>query len=412
MKQETKCKAIGVLDKCAFFLFAAMVFFLPISNAAIEIIFCHLFVCFLIKAAIVRPSFGRIKNFFANRINLSLLVFYLAIGLSIFSSPALWQKSFSAWFFKWGEGVFLFYFAQIFLNKKDIKKLVYVFIVSSFLICINGLYQKVTGLGFIRGYSMAKGVSFLAIRSTFSHYNGFATSLTANFFITVGAIIKAKKLLLRIIFFILILLIFINLLLTYSRGAWLSLIFVNLFLVLFVSNNKQKTFFFILVMFFGISIFSIPFLRERVLFIMQSGGDADRFKVWQIAINMFKDSPIFGRGIGLFMHYFSQYDPGELYITQYAHNCYLQILAETGIVGIVFFVWFLIEILKQSFKYFVVKFDAILLGFASAFGAYLIHMFFDTQLYSLRLAILFWILASFLVITGTQKPSHETSVSD
>jgi hypothetical protein len=44
------------------------------------------------------------------------------------------------------------------------------------------------------------------------------------------------------------------------------------------------------------------------------------------------------------------------------------------------------------------KIDYIITGLFWGFLAFLFHSFFDTHLYSLKLSILFWLLASFLAI--------------
>lgn len=179
MDESLRNKTITVIDRTALFFFAVLVFFLPISNAAIESSFGFIFLCFLIKLFLVRPPLEKIKDFFSNRINLSLLIFYICILFSIFASGPLWKNSLKAWFFKWGEGVLLFYFAQVFLKRKYVMILLYTFLASSLLVCIDGVYQRITGMGFIRGFPMTDSGLFLAVRATFSHYNGFATYLVA-----------------------------------------------------------------------------------------------------------------------------------------------------------------------------------------------------------------------------------------
>ncbi len=397
MKEATKNKAISVIDRTALFFFIVLVFLLPISKAAIEINFCLIFFCFLVKLFFISPSWAKTKNFFSNRINLSLLVFYICIGLSMFSNPDLFPKSFKAWFFKWGEGVFLFYFAQVFLKRGHIKILATTLIASSFLLGIDGMYQKFMGVDFLRGFPATQADSgFLGIRASFNHYNGFASFLVVAFFINIGYIMYLKKTWIRLVVTIIPFLVIINLLFAYSRGAWISFLFVSLMLIGIVPNKKEKITLSLFLFFFTIILISIPALKERFLFIFQSGGDTDRFKVWQIAIDMFKDSPILGKGIGLFMSFFRDYS--EHLLIQYAHNCYLQILAETGLLGLLSFLWFLIEVIRGAYKKIKEKQDFLLIGIFAAFIAFSVHMFFDTQLYSLQLAMLFWLLVSFLGI--------------
>ena len=104
---------------------------------------------------------------------------------------------------------------------------------------------------------------------------------------------------------------------------------------------------------------------------------------------MINKHPFFGMGVGTFMANFSKFLPNA-YIS-YAHNCYLQIWAETGIFALFSFGGFVVSFVYLSIKRFIVCKDFLLLGLLSGVVGFLVHSFFDTNLYSLRLAILFWV---------------------
>ena len=77
-----------------------------------------------------------------------------------------------------------------------------------------------------------------------------------------------------------------------------------------------------------------------------SDGGSGRMKLWQNAFNTFLDHPVTGIGIGNFMGYNKKvYKRG-----QYAHNTYLEILAETGIVAAPLFLLAIIFACAKSFK--------------------------------------------------------------
>lgn len=391
-----KQKAVVIIDRIALFFFALMVFFLPIANAIIESCFGAIFLCAIIKGIVLRPKFKAIKDFFSDRANLSLLIFYIGISFSIITAGHLWVNSFKAWFFKWGEAVLLFYLAQIFLKRRQVLILLVVIILSGFLLGIDGIYQKITGSDFIWGYLQTRSSNFLAPRASFAHYNDFATFLNVVFFITIAFLMHFKRNRgVQTLLTLLLALIIINIFLTQSRGAWFTFFMVNIFLIGLHWNKNDKLLFFISLTIFLIGIFTVPFLRQRLFFIWAKGGDADRFKVWTVALTMFKESPWLGKGIGTFMALFRQY---EILLPQYAHNCYLQILAETGVIGFVCFLWFLFTLIRQAWSAIIRKSDLIRTGLFAALASFLIHMFFDTQLYTLKLSALFWVIASMLVI--------------
>lgn len=393
------------LDRMANVFFMVMMFFIPISNAAVEICFGLILLCFILRGFCLRPAFSGFAAFLSDKINFILLVFYLGIGFSMLASGHLFSKSLSAWLFKWGEGALLFCMARVFLKWKDVRRLLLVFSFSAALICVDGIYQKIFGTDFIRGYLLVKRPHFWAIRATFNYYNDFATYLVVSFFVVLGGLRAARRHGAQILYSILLYLTGLNLIFTYSRGGWLSFVLTLALLLIFLNKRERLCFIAVLCIFiFG--LFMRMRLRDRLFFILQLGGDADRINIWRGALLMFKSSPVIGKGLGLFMDYIVQYGRTAV---QYAHNCYLQILAETGILGFVPFLWFLWSLARDSLRIFKEKYDPLFLGVVFGFVGYLVHAFFDTPLFSLRLSLLFWLLAAFVAVYLTDEKSAQTA---
>jgi len=115
---------------------------------------------------------------------------------------------------------------------------------------------------------------------------------------------------------------------------------------------------------------------------------------------MIKERPLFGHGLSTFMGNFPKYGKGYYYLTQgiipYAHNCYLQIAAETGIVGLAsflcligtFFTHTIISLKKIKNRFY----HAVLSGISAGIIVTLVHSAVDTNLYSLQLSVLFWLM--------------------
>jgi O-antigen ligase len=391
MNEALRQKIVNISEKGGFFCFIPLVFFLPISNAVIETSFGLILICFIINISFAQAPFYRIKSILTDRLNLSLLIFFVCIGLSIFASGPLFAKSLRAWICKWLEGVLLFYAARLFLDKKRIKILLFVLLTSAFLVSVDGIYQWIYGTDFIRGFGLTevKG-KFLSIRATFSHFNNFAGFIAIMFLLNCGLLFTVRKFLTRLPLYLLSFLILINMFFTYSRTAWLSLFCGLLFLIMFYPDKKVRKTFFVLLPFFIGAMITIPFSRGLISSFIQR-ADAGRFRIWAAAFQMFKESPLIGKGLGLFMDYLPRYGLERLY----AHNCYLQILAETGLLGLLPFLWFLGQIIFRGLKKIIKDTDTVFLGLFSAYLAFLLQIFFDTHLYSLKLSILFWILSAF-----------------
>ena len=121
--------------------------------------------------------------------------------------------------------------------------------------------------------------------------------------------------------------------------------------------------------------------------------------MWQVGWKMFLYQPWLGVGLGTFMFNFMRFaENGYPYGVPYAHNCYLQMLAELGIAGLLSFLAILVLFFyngvriiinqrqqKTFFWYILVASLASLLGYCMQMGV-------ETILYSLDLGMLLWIL--------------------
>lgn len=394
---------ISYLDNAIYFFFCLICFFLPISNALVSINFGFIFILFIIKFIFAAHDNSFFRKLFLDRLSLLVIVFTIAIGLSIFNSGEYIKNSFNAWGLKWLGKILLFYFSYFIFRKKNPKILLKFLILSTFLVSINGIFQQINGTGFIRGYSLIKVpcYNFSAMCSTFNHYNGLASFLVIMFFINFGICLEkinnSKKTGISfsdILYYLNIILITYCISMTYSRGGWISLLIGFLIMIAIIScmnkNSRPLILSSVFLILFIVALFFASPLRERLLFIFK-GGDASRLGTWKTALTMFKESPLLGKGIGTYMNYLPRYTDVRSY--QYAHNSYLQLLVETGILGLIAFLLILIQWLKNSLNFIMHnKENYIFLGIFCGLCAFLIHSFFDNQLFSLKLATLFWLL--------------------
>ena len=90
----------------------------------------------------------------------------------------------------------------------------------------------------------------------------------------------------------------------------------------------------------------------------------------------------------------------------YAHNCYLQIWAETGIFSLLAFILFFSLILYKGIRAYRKNSNPFLLGLICGLFGFLVHCFFDIHLYSLQLAFLFWLMLGSLVAATKLENKH------
>jgi len=145
-------------------------------------------------------------------------------------------------------------------------------------------------------------------------------------------------------------------------------------------------------------------------------GKVDRWAMWQAALGMIRDQPLLGHGVNTFMANYLDYWVGGEKSPRYAHNGLLQIAAETGIAGLLAFLWLLGAMLSLWWRAFRAKDQReprmLLLGLSAGLVAFLVQASVDTNFYSLRQATLFWTLAG--LATGlalSMLSSRERSVS-
>ncbi len=79
--------------------------------------------------------------------------------------------------------------------------------------------------------------------------------------------------------------------------------------------------------------------------------DRGRIAIWRDAWKMVEQNPLFGQGLGTFQWTYPAYetvDPDRP--ARYAHNDYLQILIETGIIGLGLLLWFFVSVWRVAVK--------------------------------------------------------------
>ncbi len=69
-----------------------------------------------------------------------------------------------------------------------------------------------------------------------------------------------------------------------------------------------------------------------------------RLEIWQAALNMIRAHPMFGVGVNTFVLNYARYNlPTDTLLSAYAHNQYLHMAAELGLVGLGAFLWLLVR---------------------------------------------------------------------
>lgn len=134
-----------------------------------------------------------------------------------------------------------------------------------------------------------------------------------------------------------------------------------------------------------------------------------RVQFWQGTWEVIKDYPVLGAGLGAFGVVYTRHDVlnGATRLEQ-AHNDYLQILADTGIVGGLLGLLFIFALFRYGFSRFNSrdKFRrGVAAGALAGCFAVLVHSFFEFSLHMTSNALLFLLLAALATLNGRVEAS-------
>lgn len=312
-------------------------------------------------------------------------------------------------------------------NRKRFQSMALAVIIFGSIMALYGILQFLAGSEGIYGVRQA-GQS-LPFASFFNRHH-FAAFMEMTIGLALGLLFgDATKQNKKIFFIIAAVVMGMAILLTGSRGGIISLLGVIGFVLFwnFIKNreiknvdadeNLKKFFLKRNLLLFGGGFALLAFLFFGVLFI---GGDQSllrgfglagvegdvttgRSHFWSVALQIFFAHPIIGAGFDAFGAAFTRYDSwsGAFRIEQ-AHNDYLQILADAGILGFICIAAFIFLLFKQGIKTIKTNKDKFVMNgaigaLAGCFGI-LIHSFFDFPLRTPSNALFFLMMATFAVV--------------
>jgi len=288
-------------------------------------------------------------------------------------------------------------------TREKVAKAAIAFIAQVFIVGLDGIYQYFSGHDIFRHFPLFENIK---VTATFKFSNSagtfFATVLPVPLSLVLfNAVGRRKKLLLLLVSFV----VFVSLLLTQARAAWLG--FFVAFLFMCVLAGRKKFFSIIGVLSLVVvltALFGPQGIKDQLKSFAEIGKDQssqDRLIIWDTGWRMFTDKPLFGLGLGTFMNEFERYRPAGYSEIVYAHNCLLQTAVETGITGVAVSLWIaagiFLSALRRYFSQKDVFVKAVSIGFLAGVAATLVNSLFDTNLYSLPLAVLFWSVAGLSV---------------
>jgi putative inorganic carbon (hco3(-)) transporter len=391
-------RAADLAERYGEYVFYGFIFFMAVGNAGAEIFAGLLLLCFILKKS-VKPDFSFLKD----RAHIFLLLFFIFSAASLIHSGPFLKKSLIALFLKWMKFCAIFLVTEdFFRSERGLRRGVTALLFVAGIIGLDVMAQFFLGSDLFYHSPLVpilhnEKVVFKAVTATFGHGNDLGAYLVPVSLLAVSLLIDGRTRRTGWFLILLPLLLGASLALTFSRGAWVGFFFG--FVLMLVLSRRYKTSILLLLISMGIFLL-FPDIRERIAYTLRPEGDSLRRPVWEASFQLIRAHPFIGSGIGTFMDQCNQLLPKRL---TYAHNCYLQMWVETGAFSLLAFLLFLGTVLYNGVTAYLKNQDPVLLGILCGILGFLVHSFFDTQFYALRLAYLLWFLVGLLAAVTRLK---------
>jgi O-antigen ligase len=323
----------------------------------------------------------------------------------------------------------LIYFAAVLVfidTPKRLRLLVRTIAVFGFFLAIFGLTQSFTSpdkVYWIREMPQSQAFGPFINRHHFAGYMELALALPLGLVFS-GSIEREKK----FIYLFAAVLMAVALVMTNSRGGIISLLAELLFLVAtmgFRRHHKHRkrgaeerkpriksaalkaglALAMVMVLFGSVVLLGGEDALTRIVGSVNTDDPTTgRAHFWSVTVDIIKNHPLVGTGLGAFGVVYTGYDSRNgMYRLEQAHNDYLQVLSDGGVVGAVLALFFIVMLFRMGFARRETRDDfrrGVATGALAGCFAVLIHSFFDFTLHTPANALLFLVLAALATING------------
>ncbi len=366
-------------------------FLLAILGSAFSISFCGIGLGVYIGALALQWVLDKSHRWQAYPSWRFLIPLLLSLFVSVLISDSLWISA--QGFGKYMQGFVLLYAGiDVLRTENDIKNLVCALVGAWLIALTSGLYQEFLGVDLVYGYkaNIYQG-DITRLTASFKHCNDYGTFLVPGLVFSLAHLLnllRQKKHAAASLAFLFMAGLTYVLLRTLSRGAILSAFAAVFFFCLFFRFRWKA----LLLITLGLAaLWFIPSpLRERLheLTSLAGGEMSERAMLLRTSLDMIRENPFFGLGLNTYSDHFPKFKPIDYPALMYAHNTYLQMATEAGLVGVGLLLAFIAAVMTGNLK------NQSLLGAALLAGVFgmLINGLFDSVLQSTQLRTLFWAL--------------------
>jgi O-antigen ligase len=204
----------------------------------------------------------------------------------------------------------------------------------------------------------------------------------------------------KVAYIVVVLMFLVTVMLTFARSAWLALLAV--LAVYFSITNKRKQAVSILAAAAVILVIAGTMFgnfgqifNNRITSLVHESSAQSRLVIWKQALKIIINRPITGVGLANYDYGLEAFNASP-YLAVPAHNNYLQVWAETGILGLTALSMIILQGFRLSYRTYKSRdagISTLGLCFILMWIWFTIQGIFDTNIFDDKVSILFWILA-------------------
>jgi O-antigen ligase len=269
-----------------------------------------------------------------------LALFYGVLVLSTVASLRPWEAA------GWGRlWVVLAYFTLFWWADDRVRRarFVHLLLLSTLVVAAYGILQHYTGIDWYRGLLgrptkvrlREPGATGYAVVGFFGNYLTFAHTMLFPLGWASAFALRAEPAAIATSFLLVLALVFAT-----ARGVWLALVAMVASLALVTRERRALIALAAIGLAAGIGFAIAPDLRSlAATMFYTSGVNRGRVAIYEANLDIIHDHPVLGLGFGRYKHAAQRYYDAhpEADRRSHAHNNYLQIAAEAGLLGLAAF---------------------------------------------------------------------------
>ncbi len=331
----------------------------------------------------------------------------------------------------------MFFMATMLLKDyRNVNKIFWYYAAALVLVILYTTFRH-----YINGFAEKTGT--WVMKPFYNDHTAYGATMAMFIPVFIGIILKPlQKGWIRLLALGVVSMMIVALILSFSRAAWISLAVGTTVFLIAISGIRFRW-----VALTGIVVFSFLYsfrfeildtlaknkqdssanFVEHVQSIANISSDAsnlERINRWQSAIRMFKDKPFLGWGPGTYQFMYAPYQQSKertIISTNFgdvgnAHSEYIGPLAESGVMGMISFLFIALAALHTGFKVFrrARRREVRLLSISITIGlvTYLAHGIMNNFLDTDKLSIPFWGFIAILVALDTYHKDQQKATSD